>query len=71
MKALFGGILIAIGILIAGASGLCTLTLLSSANGRDGLLPILFGGGIPLAIGFALIYAGRVVVRPTRGERRR
>lgn len=73
MKTFFGGILMAIGILIAGASGLCTITVLISAlssigGGNEfsglGMIPIVgIVGGIPFAIGVGLIFAGRSLMR--------
>lgn len=71
MKKLFGGILLAIGILIAGVSGLCTLvSLLSSlSNGPIGMIPLsLIVGGIPMLIGGGLIYAGLYFLRQDRDE---
>lgn len=72
MKNLLGGILLAIGILIAGASGICSLVVLVSSLG-DGsmILTILVIGGIPFLIGLGLFYAGRALIRSGRetGER--
>lgn len=75
MRTLFGGILLAIGALIAGASGLCSLAVLFSA-GRSapavwgsGLIMVLIFGGIPFAIGVGLIYAGRALIREDRDDR--
>ena len=66
MRGLFGGILLAIGILIAGLSGLCSLIVVfgSLANGQavDALGMALVFGGIPLAIGVGLIFAGRALI---------
>jgi hypothetical protein len=79
MKTFFGGILLAIGILIAGASGLCSLTMLVSALGNlhgheefsgAGMLPVIaIFGGIPFVIGLSLFFAGRSLIRSDRGER--
>ena len=66
MNRFFGGILLAIGILIAGASGLCTLIVLLSSfgDGMKGVIPMaLIVGGLPMAIGGGLIYAGRYLLR--------
>jgi hypothetical protein len=64
---ILGGILLAIGILIAGASGLCSLMMLSSGSGMDdigGMLPlVLIFGGIPLAVGVAFGFAGWFLIR--------
>jgi hypothetical protein len=72
MRTLFGGILLAIGILVAGASGLCSLAFLvsmvtSSGGGEFASLPlVLVVGGIPFAIGLALFFAGRALIRSGR-----
>ena len=72
MRTLFGGILLAIGILISGASGLCSLAFLVSMLGSHGggefaSLPlVLIVGGIPFAIGMGLFFAGRALIRSGR-----
>ena len=79
MKKLIGGILQAVGILIACLSGLCTLyVVVMSLSGFDpsiGLSEILSGlliigifGGIPFAIGLGLNTAGRRLVRLAKAE---
>ncbi|HJQ16137.1 MAG TPA: hypothetical protein VJ859_03980 [Allosphingosinicella sp.] len=70
MRNLAGGILLAIGILIAGASGLCSLVALgSSLNQLASMLPlVLIFGGIPLAIGVGLILLGRAVLRTGKSQ---
>lgn len=71
MKGLFGGLLLAIGILIAGASGLCSLVVgIVSLNGETlTLVPlILLFGGVPFSIGFGLILWGRHLLRSARRE---
>ncbi len=73
MKALFGGILLAVGILVAGASGLCSLAVLvmglSDPAGVMTVLPmIVVVGGIPVAIGLGLFFLGRSMLRSTRLE---
>ena len=68
MKRLFGGLLLAAGILIMLTSGLCTLVV--SVMGLTALaeepsailLPVLFGG-IPFMIGFGLYKWGRSLLR--------
>jgi hypothetical protein len=60
---LFGGLLVAAGILIAGASGLCSLAVLGSAlknpTGSAGMLPlVLIFGGIPFGLGVLLVMGG-------------
>lgn len=72
MKMLFGGILLAIGILIAGASGLCSLAVLLGGFGGFSMLPVvLMVGGIPFAVGAALGFGGRALIRQARFERDR
>ena len=71
MNKFFGGILLAIGILIAGVSGLCTLVALISSlsDGPMGMIPVaLIVGGIPMLIGGGLIYAGLYFLRQDRDE---
>lgn len=75
MRTFFGGILLAIGILIAGASGLCSLTMLVSVLNNhqefsgSGMLPVIaIFGGIPFAIGVGLIFAGRGLIRRDRED---
>jgi hypothetical protein len=66
VKQLLGGCLQAVGILVAGLTGLCTLIMLSSINSWRSLSyaagNLLFFA-IPLAIGIGLIIAGRAIVR--------
>jgi hypothetical protein len=73
MKGVFGGILLAIGILIAGGSGLCSLAVLfgGGVSVQDlSMLPlVLLIGGVPFAIGVAIACAGYYVVRSARNER--
>ncbi|HEU5067060.1 MAG TPA: hypothetical protein VFT61_02590 [Sphingomicrobium sp.] len=72
MKRLFGGILLAMGILIAGASGLCSLTILFGSSGMTGfgMFPlVLLFGGIPFAVGAAIAFGGRALLRADRRER--
>jgi hypothetical protein len=73
MKEVFGGIMIAVGILIAGASGLCSLAVLFGGGfGGESLsmIPlILLIGGVPFAIGVGIAFGGRVLVRSARADR--
>lgn len=74
MKSLFGGILLAVGILVAGVSGLCSLvflvTGLGDSGGFEGMLPlILLIGGVPFLVGLGLFFAGRSLLRSARRER--
>lgn len=72
---LCGGILLAIGILIMGASGLCCgvfffSTLGTSGSGDATLLPIvLLFGGLPFAGGIGLVLGGRALIRSAKGDR--
>ena len=76
MKQVFGGILLAVGILIAGASGLCSLAILFSGGGLSSydlsMIPmVLIIGGIPFAIGVAIAFGGYALIRSARNERDR
>lgn len=67
MKRLFGGILLAIGILIMSGSGLCSLVVIfggisGTPNWGITWLALLIGG-IPFGLGFALFYLGRSLLR--------
>lgn len=68
MKTL-GGILMGVGILIAGLSGLCSLLLFLTemtspySNMEDLVAMILGFGGIPFAIGLGMVFVGRHLVR--------
>jgi hypothetical protein len=64
-----GGILMGIGILIAGLSGLCSLVLLvteatsSYSNMEDVIAMILGFGGIPFILGLGMIFLGRHFIK--------
>ena len=74
MKTVIGGILMGTGILIAGASGLCSAVLLVGLAGEGGsdefvsFPMVLMFGGIPFALGLALFFGGRRMVRRAREE---
>jgi hypothetical protein len=74
MKKIFGSILMAVGILIAGASGLCSLAVLGSGlSGGPGGLGELLGivllvGGIPFGIGLAVFFGGSALVRQAKRD---
>jgi len=72
MKKLFGGILIAVGILIAGASGLCSLAILFSGGmGPEAMsmLPmVLMIGGIPFAVGVLVAIGGGALIKSARAD---
>ena len=73
MKRLLGGIMIAAGILIAGASGLCSLVFVISMLGSPGsgglggvfglLLLVAIFGGAPFGVGMGLFVFGRRLIR--------
>ena len=74
MKQLFGGILLAVGILIAGASGLCSLVVLLSSGefGGGGMLgAVLLIGGIPFALGAGMAFGGHTLIKQAREERQK
>jgi len=68
---LIGGMLMAVGLLIAGASGLCTLLMFAesppwSGESLESLTLVAIFGGIPFLVGTALFFAGRYIWR--KGE---
>jgi hypothetical protein len=71
MKQFFGGLLLAVGILIMTGSGLCTLVVIGiglsggmTANDALSALPIpLIVGGVPFIIGVGLFFLGRNLSR--------
>ena len=69
MKTVLGGILLAVGVLIAGGSGLCSLLVLFSSGGMGGLTMIpavLLFGGVPFAIGAGMAFDGHALIRSAR-----
>ena len=73
MKQMLGGILLAAGILIAGASGLCSLfVLFSPGEGANfSVLPFVLAiGGLPFVLGVLLALGGRSLIRQAREERK-
>ena len=77
MKMLFGGILIAVGILIAGASGICSAAMLfgggfGAGSGMDSFLSMLpvvaLFGGPPIAAGIGMVFGGRALVRSAKQD---
>ncbi len=69
MRELFGGCLIAAGVLIAGLTGLCSIALLMNGIITDplgALGGIALYAGIPFAIGIGLVMAGRNIIRRAR-----
>jgi hypothetical protein len=66
---IIGGLLLGIGILIAGVSGLCSLALLSESSTWSGpasgesLGIIAMIGGLPFLFGVGLVFLGRHLLR--------
>ena len=72
MKELVGGCLQAVGILIAGLTGLCTLIMLADIRSWRSItaaLESLLFLGMPFVIGVGLILAGRALIRSGREDR--
>jgi hypothetical protein len=68
---MLGGALLAVGILIAGLSGLCSLAILFGSgefSGFDMWPAVLMFGGIPFAIGVAMALGGRALIRRDRRQ---
>jgi len=70
MRQFFGGLMLAIGILIMTGSGLCTLFVIGSGLSTMHIgealtmLPLpLIVGGIPFLIGLGLFFGGRSLLR--------
>lgn len=67
------GILIGVGILVAGLSGLCSVMVILSAmplspiDLREGLPIVLLVGGVPFALGLLAVWGGRRMLRNDRG----
>ena len=68
MRQFFGGLMLAIGILIMTGSGLCTLFIIGSGLSTMQIgealtmLPLIVGG-IPFLIGLGMFYGGRSLLR--------
>jgi hypothetical protein len=66
--------MIAFGILVAGASGLCSFLFLSPPGGVSGnataemMTTVLVVGGIPFAAGILLIFGGYLLIKRRTGE---
>jgi amino acid transporter len=69
MRRLLGGICMAVGILIAGASGLCSMFIViftaSKSDWTTNISMVLVFGGTPFMLGLGLFFAGRSLVRRT------
>lgn len=69
MKIVLGGILIAVGVLIAGATGLCCVMVLANAGAITGPMAFVsvgIYGAIPFAAGIGLILGGQSLIRDAR-----
>jgi CHASE2 domain-containing sensor protein len=71
MKELLGGCFLAVGILITGLTGLCSLLFVSGIREWQDVVDIFSFAGIPFVIGFGLIFIGRAVIRSAREDRYR
>lgn len=74
MRSVIGGLLLGIGILVAGLSGLCSLfmamDLVLGAGGSSGKYldwpTLLIVGGIPFAFGLGIAFGGWRLLKPAR-----
>ena len=71
MERVAGGILMAIGILVAGLSGLCTVLMFVESPSPENFSAESLGivaifGGIPLGFGILFIWLGRYLIRNSR-----
>ncbi|WP_028970074.1 hypothetical protein [Sphingomonas sp. URHD0057] len=69
MKDIFGGVLVATGILLAGGSGLCSMVVLFTPGEYSGLKmwqAVAVFGGVPFAIGLVIAFGGIALVRSAR-----
>ena len=72
MKRLLGGCLQAIGIMIAGLSGICTLMGLATVSSLESFGVFIWSAlylCISVAVGVGLYLAGRVLIRDARNDR--
>lgn len=74
MKKLFGGLLLAVGILLMTTSGLCSLLVViggfQAALQNPGviMMPLVIGG-VPFSIGFGAFWWGRSLLREDSADR--
>lgn len=72
MRTLLGGILLAVGVLIACASGLCSLAILFGDGfgpNAMGMLPlVLLFGGVPFLVGVLMVLGGLALIRTAGSE---
>lgn len=76
MKSVFGGILLAVGLIVMTLSGLCSgvfVAMMLAEGSLDSemlsilLMPLVIGG-VPFVIGLGLFVLGRVLLREGRAE---
>lgn len=65
MRELVGGCLLALGILIAGLTGLCTLMFIRIDSWRH-LVQAINAAGVPFLVGAGLIIGGLAIIRSGR-----
>ena len=70
MKELLGGCLLAVGILVAGATGLCMSMFYGGPNSWKNFTQAFNFLGIPFLVGIGLIVAGGALIRSGRRGRR-
>lgn len=68
---LFGAMLMAVGVLIAGLAGLCSaamiVMMIGQPSGAASALPLVVGfGGVPIVIGVGIFMGGRTLWRGPR-----
>ena len=69
MQKVIGGIIMAVGILITGATGLCTTFMFLEAPltrgdfNFEGIMIVAIFAGIPLIFGITFIFLGRYLIR--------
>lgn len=71
MQKVFGGLFIAVGILVAGLSGLCTFFMFAESSSpetfsAESIGIVLIFGGIPFATGVTFILLGRYLIKNAR-----
>jgi len=71
MKELFGGCLLAAGILVAGATGLCMFMFFGGSNGWRSVTQAFNFLGVPFLIGIGMIVVGAALIRSARRDRYR
>jgi hypothetical protein len=70
LQQVFGAFLIAVGVLIAGTSGMCMLTLVDDVGPLDLelIVIVLLVGGTPFGMGVGLVYLGYRIIKPRRTD---